>query len=256
MPSYYNEIEPFAAQWLRNLIAAGHIAPGDVDERSIVDVRPSELAGYTQCHFFAGIGGWSLALRRAGWPDDRPIWTGSCPCQPWSVAGSVWARNKGEEDERDLWPVWYELIRARRPCVVFGEQVSSRAALRWIDRLCDDLERSDYAIRAVIAEAAAFGSPQRRERVYFAADAYGEGGEGPLPTASPCETRSRGWCGEEDLRAVSDRPFGAGACWPQPLLRSLDDGLPGRMGLLHGLGNAIDARPAEAFIRAYLECRP
>jgi DNA (cytosine-5)-methyltransferase 1 len=33
--AYYNEIDPFAAQWLRNLIDAGHIAPGDVDERDI-----------------------------------------------------------------------------------------------------------------------------------------------------------------------------------------------------------------------------
>ncbi|WP_211243393.1 hypothetical protein [Chitiniphilus eburneus] len=33
-PAYYNEHDKFAAQWLRNLIAAGHIAPGDVDERS------------------------------------------------------------------------------------------------------------------------------------------------------------------------------------------------------------------------------
>ncbi len=28
MTAYYNEIDPFAAQWLRNLINAGHIAPG------------------------------------------------------------------------------------------------------------------------------------------------------------------------------------------------------------------------------------
>ncbi len=85
--AYYNEIDPYAAQWLRNLIAAGHIAPGDVDERSIEDVHPDDLKHYTQCHFFAGIGVWSLALRRAGWPDDRPVWTGSCPCQPFSAAG-------------------------------------------------------------------------------------------------------------------------------------------------------------------------
>ena len=66
MPAYYNEIDPYAAQWLRNLIAAGHIAPGVVDERSIEDVHPSDLRGFEQCHFFAGIGVWSLALRRAG----------------------------------------------------------------------------------------------------------------------------------------------------------------------------------------------
>ncbi|MEY6762944.1 DNA cytosine methyltransferase, partial [Kluyvera ascorbata] len=56
MSAYYNEIDPFAAQWLRNLIASGHIAPGEVDERSIEDVTPDDLRGFTQCHFFAGIG--------------------------------------------------------------------------------------------------------------------------------------------------------------------------------------------------------
>ncbi len=73
--AYYNEIDPFAAQWLRNLIAAGHIAPGEVDERSIEDVTPDDLRGFTQCHFFSGIGVWSHSLRLAGWPDDRPVWT-------------------------------------------------------------------------------------------------------------------------------------------------------------------------------------
>lgn len=87
MTAYYNEIDPYCAQWLRNLIDAGILASGDVDERSIEDVKPTELAGYTQCHFFAGIGVWSYALRLAEWPDERPVWTGSCPCQPFSAAG-------------------------------------------------------------------------------------------------------------------------------------------------------------------------
>lgn len=52
MDHYYNEFDPYAAQWLRNLIAAGHLPGGDVDERSIVDVKPVDLIGYTQCHFF------------------------------------------------------------------------------------------------------------------------------------------------------------------------------------------------------------
>lgn len=82
--AYYNEIDPFAAEWLCNLIRSGHIAPGEVDTRSIEDVRPKDLDGFTQCHFFAGIGVWSYALRNAGWSDSRPVWTGSCPCQPFS----------------------------------------------------------------------------------------------------------------------------------------------------------------------------
>ena len=61
MAAYYNEIDPFAVQWLRNLIAAGHIADGEVDNRSIEDVRPIDLMGFTQCHFFAGIGFWADA---------------------------------------------------------------------------------------------------------------------------------------------------------------------------------------------------
>ena len=92
MAVYYNENNKFNAQWLRELIKRGAIAPGDVDEASIEDVVPADLAGYTQCHFFAGIGTWSYVLRRAGWPDDRRLWTGSCPCFP---AGTLVLTSKG-----------------------------------------------------------------------------------------------------------------------------------------------------------------
>lgn len=128
MTAYYNEIDPYAAQWLRNLIDAGLIAPGDVDERSIVDVQPEDLEGYTQCHFFAGIAGWSQALRLAGWPDDRPVWTGSCPCQPFSAAG----KGAGANDTRHLWPEFFRLIEACRPRTIFGEQVASALGRQWL----------------------------------------------------------------------------------------------------------------------------
>ncbi|WP_195832036.1 DNA cytosine methyltransferase, partial [Yersinia enterocolitica] len=122
MTAYYNEIDPYAAQWLRNLIRAGHIAPGYVDERSIEDVRPDDLREFTQCHFFAGVGVWSYALRQAGWPDDKPVWTGSCPCQPFSAAG----KGDGFNDDRHLWPSFAWLIEQHRPSIVFGEQVASK----------------------------------------------------------------------------------------------------------------------------------
>lgn len=166
MSAYYNEFDKYAAQWLRNLIAAGHIAPGDVDERSISDVRPSDLAGYTQCHFFAGIGGWSLALRLAGWPDDRPVWTGSCPCQPFSVAG----QGAGTADERHLWPHWFHLVRTQRPPVIFGEQVDAAIAHGWLDLVQDDLEGEGYAFGAVGVPAAGVGAPHIRQRLWFVAD--------------------------------------------------------------------------------------
>lgn len=169
MAAYYNEIDPYAAQWLRNLIAAGHIAPGDVDERSIEDVHPDDLKPYTQCHFFAGVGVWSYALRRAGWPDDRPVWTGSCPCQPFSAAGA----GAGFDDERHLWPHFHWLISERQPAVVFGEQVASKDADPWLDLVQADVEALDYAFGAVAFPSAGVGAPHIRDRTYWVADASG-----------------------------------------------------------------------------------
>ena len=168
--AYYNEIDPFAAQWLRNLIAGGHIAPGEVDERSIEDVTPDDLRGFTQCHFFAGIGVWSHSLRLAGWPDDKPVWTGSCPCQPFSAAG----KGDGFADERHLWPHFFHLISERRPQHVFGEQVASGNANAWFDLVQADLEGMEYAFGLVPFAAAGVGAPHIRERAYWVAHACSE----------------------------------------------------------------------------------
>lgn len=166
MTAYYNEIDPKATAWLRELIKQGHIAKGEVDERSILEVDPLDLSRFTQCHFFAGIGVWSYALRRAGWSDNRPVWTGSCPCQPFSAAG------KGDEfaDERHLWPAWFRLIRECKPVAVFGEQVVSKDALSWLDHVSTDLEAEGYAVGAVDTCAAGFGAPHIRQRLYFVAE--------------------------------------------------------------------------------------
>ena len=174
MASYYNEIDPFAAQWLRNLINAGHIAPGIVDERSIEDVYPSDLRGFTQCHFFAGIGVWSHALRSAGWSDDRPVWTGSCPCQPFSAAG----QGAGFADERHLWPAFQHLIKECRPTAVLGEQVASKDSDPWIDLVHTDLEALGYAFGAIPFPASGVGAPHIRDRLYWVGDSSGTRLEG------------------------------------------------------------------------------
>jgi len=172
--AYYNEFDPGAAAWLRELIKRGLIADGDVDERSIEDVRPDELRGYTQCHFFAGIGGWAYALDLAGWPRDRPVWTGSCPCQPFSAAG----KGDGFADERHLWPAWQHLIAQCRPPVVLGEQVASKIADSWVDLVHADLEGMGYAFGCVPFPSAGIGAPHIRDRNYWVAHAHDAGLEG------------------------------------------------------------------------------
>jgi DNA (cytosine-5)-methyltransferase 1 len=167
MSAFYNDNDPFVCDWLENLIRAGHIAPGTVSGKSIADLVGRELVGAHQAHFFAGIGVWSAALRAAGWPDDRPIWTGSCPCQPFSGAG------KGDRfaDERHLWPAWFWLISQHQPDVIFGEQVEGPAGRAWLDLVFTDLEGIGYACGAVVFPAAGVGAPHIRSRTYWVAHA-------------------------------------------------------------------------------------
>jgi DNA (cytosine-5)-methyltransferase 1 len=168
--AYYSENDPAAAAWLRELIGAGEIALGVVDERSIADVRAEDLEGYSQCHFFAGIGGWSRALRLAGWADDRPVWTGSCPCPSFSAAG----RGNGFRDPRHLWPAWFRLIRECRPVCVFGEQVAAAIGHGWLDLVSTDLEAEGYAFGAAVLGAHSVGAPHIRQRLWFVAESKSE----------------------------------------------------------------------------------
>ena len=43
---------------------------------------------------------------------------------------------------------------------------------------------------------------------------------------------------------------------PPPRVRWLGNGIPARVAKLRAIGNAIDPRPAAAFIKAFLACRP
>jgi len=161
----YNDNEAYAVAWTRNLIAAGEIAAGVVDERSIRDIKPADVASYRQFHAFSGIGLWSRALRDAGWPDDISVWSGSCPCTPFSSAG----RKQGFSDGQHLWPEWFRLIAVCRPAWIFGEQVSSKDGLAWLDLVRSDLEGADYTLRVLDIPACCVGAPHRRQRLYFAA---------------------------------------------------------------------------------------
>ncbi|ORL57142.1 DNA cytosine methyltransferase [Pseudomonas putida] len=242
MAAYYNEIDPYAAQWLRNLVAAGHIAPGDVDERSIEDVHPDDLKPYTQCHFFAGVGVWSYALRRAGWPDDRPVWTGSCPCQPFSSAGI----GAGFSDPRHLWPSFAWHIGERLPPVIFGEQVASKDADPWVDLVQADLEAMAYAFGAVPFPSAGVGAAHIRDRTCWVADANSH----RQPTRR-LSVRPRRQVEASTIESGSGQAGGLAntECWHAAELagqwaRSRSKQGTGAPGELEGCGSLPDSRPA------------
>jgi len=265
MTAYYNEIDPFCNNWLRNLMKAGLIAKGEVDNRSIEDVKPEELEGFDQCHFFAGIGAWSYALRQAGWADDRPVWTGSCPCQPFSGPG----KRAGFTDERHLWPAFHFLIEQCGPSEIFGEQVASIGGLTWFDLVQTDLEGTGYAVGALNLPAAGVGAPHIRQRLVFAAsrlgnavserlERYARDGEpwyqsrrqqeeaaGSAPETSCCHGSF--WSDAEWRRCTDDK-------WRaiQPGLEPLAPRLTTHVGRCRAYGNSIVAPLATEVIRAYM----
>lgn len=290
MLAYYNDNEKFVCAWLLNLIAAKLITPGDVDERSITEVSPDDLKGYDRVHFFAGIGGWDYALNLAGW-DDAPVWTGSCPCQPLSIAG----QRKGHADERHIWPAFYRLIAECKPATVFGEQVASALGREWLAGVRADLEALGYAVGAADLCAAGVSAPHIRQRLYWMADtnqgqcrrlANGEGRERDRQAAGRIEgygiAQSSGEFGRignadeqrsQGRRERSDEHADQQSAWSaskliqcldgkerriplEPALFPLASRFPNRVGILRGAGNSICPPLAAELVRAAMECMP
>lgn len=314
MGNYYNENDPKAVTWLRGLIDYHIIPEGEIDERSICDVQPNDLRGFTQCHFFAGIGGWSRALQLAGWPQDHPVWTGSCPCQPFSVAG----KGAGTSDARHLWPEFFRLIKVCHPPTVFGEQVASKAGREWLAGVFADLEGVGYSRAGADLCAASVGAPHRRQRLFWVAHSSSTGlerwqeqfarpelqaaerGGGAGDMENPRHQQTRGSTGTRETNGSHfefagssfagelGQPNGARrkqgqfattttghgdsaepagfwsdfqliTCRDGKTRRSKSDvfplahGIPGRVGLLRGYGNAIVPQVAAGFIQSTIE---
>lgn len=269
--NYYNENEPFAAEWLRNLIDDRLIQNGIVDERSIKEVTPSDVRGFRQCHFFAGISGWSLALQLAEWPDDQEVWTGSCPCQPFSNAGS----RKGAGDERHLWPEFFRLIEACNPAVVMGEQVASSDGLGWLDGVFTDLENENYTCWACDLCAASVGAPHIRQRLYWVGNSNGARLLSRCKAAAPARPwhstdAASGWdsyriahfrggktrrissqSSDEPLVNGIPRDLGRGESKLQQL--AIRTARANQVGRIKGYGNAIVPEVAARFVRAFLD---
>jgi DNA (cytosine-5)-methyltransferase 1 len=281
MKAFYNEIDRYCCDWLQNLMDAGLITPGRIDDRSIVDISSDDVSGYERVHFFAGIGGWDYALQLAGW--NGPVWTGSCPCQPFSAAG----KGQAADDERHLWPAWFSLVRECKPAIVFGEQVEAAIGWGWLDVVLADLEAESYACGAAVLPACSVGAPHIRQRLWFVGNSQrkrpwrhaGAGIEaqgrselrtigddaGSSSAVGELADAGAGWTGEagtgrdaawiEPAGLCKDRwacdwlPCTDGKARPvEPGTFPLAHGIPGRMGRLRAYGNAIVPQVAAEFI--------
>ena len=262
--NYYNDNDPFICEWVRNLIKKGLVPDGEVDERSIENVKPEEIKGFIQHHFCCGICGWPLALNLAGWPADRSILSASFPCQPFSCAGS----QKGGNDKRHIWPEGLRIISELHPGTIFGEQVPGAIGWGWLDAVFDDLEENGYTCGALVLPACSIGAPHIRQRIYWVANLQKSGRGQFHKHNSKSQARGKavarrgyvGGRGEDCERSWSDSTWLA--CLDgkirqvplEPAFQPVADGFSGsRVGVLRAAGNAISPPAAAMFIKAYLE---
>lgn len=245
---YYNENSPFCSTFLTQLISDDFIPNGFVDNRSVEIIPGSDILPYNQVHLFAGVGGWPFALQLAGWPVNRPVWTGLCPCQPFSNNG----KQLGESDNRHLWPSMFRLIQKCRPATIFGEQVASKLGREWLANLFDDLESIGYAVAGADLCAASVGSPQIRQRLYWVADRL----RGRKRTKKSVDFLPKivpGWNNGivQTGRACCD-VHRTERLYP-PRVRLVADGLSEDVAYVSAFGNAIVPQLAATFIQAFLQ---
>ena len=90
------------------------------------------------------------------------IITAGFPCQPFSVAG----KQKGKDDDRNLWQETFRIIKESRPTFFIGENVGGIVKL-YLDTILKDLESEGYSTRCFNISASSIGAKHRRERIWI-----------------------------------------------------------------------------------------
>lgn len=140
-----------------------------------------EWAGLSKPVMFCDIEPWSRKVVAKHWPDvqiaedvrelandparlvpDCDILTAGYPCQPFSVAG----KQRGEKDDRHIWPEIFTIVQAKRPSWCVFENVSGHISLG-LDQVLSDLEAEGYACKPFVVPACAVNAPHRRDRVWI-----------------------------------------------------------------------------------------
>ena len=113
------------------------------------------------------------------------ILTAGFPCQPFSVAG----KQKGKDDNRNLWKETFRIIQESKPTWFIGENVSGIVKL-YLDTILADLESEGYATRCFNISASSIGAKHQRQRIWIISNSQ--------------KLRSRGWsskkCGVEEWK--------------------------------------------------------
>ena len=132
---------------------------------------------------------------------DHDILTAGYPCQPFSVAG----RQKGEKDDRHIWPYIFRIIACKRPTWCVFENVYGHVALG-LDKVLADLESEGYSTRTFIVPACAKDAPHRRDRLWIIAhsDSKSE------PDVSEHEGKRQGKLGERTTIMADSESGGRG----------------------------------------------
>lgn len=235
MSAYYNDNDAYCCQVLRARIADGSLPAGDVDERDIKEVSADDLRGYKQWHLFAGIGGFALAQKWAGWPDDRELLTGGFPCQDISTAG----KRAGIEGARSgLWSEMARLIGELRPGNILVENVSALLS-NGLGRVLGDLAEIGFDAEWHCIPAAAVGAHHYRARVWIVAH----------PNSARLERVHNARRGKH-LQSITKDVWRNGRPIPEVYRKS--DGIRKPVDRLRSLGNAIVPQVAERILSAMI----
>jgi DNA (cytosine-5)-methyltransferase 1 len=139
-----------------------HIASYEIREDAATVLR----AAKKQWTVYGGVDGDVCHVNWERYKGTVDVLHGGPPCQPFSHAGY----QSGENDVRDMFPQLVRAVQSVEPLVFVAENVpglSSKKFSQYLQKTIYDPLAGKYSIRMFTLEAASFGVPQRRRRVWF-----------------------------------------------------------------------------------------